>query len=108
MAEVQCYKHIMRAGVRGSEGIFTRGGSRASALGLAVRRYEDAFSTALSASNVDVVSWLCTQVEASIMSQVLFLRRAISTQERASKATHNWKDSTTYQPLIRKYLKEGG
>ena len=34
------------------------------------RRYEDAFSLALSAANVDVVCWLCTQLEASIMTQV--------------------------------------
>ena len=35
-----------------------------------VRRYEAAFSSALSLTNIDVVSWLCTQVDSGILQQV--------------------------------------
>ncbi len=37
----------------------------------AVYRYEEAFSLALSLANIDVVSWLCTQVDSGILQQVL-------------------------------------
>ena len=48
---------------------------------LLAHRLEEAFSLALSASNVDVVSWLCAQVETSIMSQVQSLPSCRSGQQ---------------------------
>jgi len=35
-----------------------------------MRRYEAAFSSALSLTDIDVVSWLCTQVDSGILQQV--------------------------------------